>query len=259
MAHLVDISIVALNQRRDLERLLPTLSEGFDNSVARILLLDNRSTDGTHEYIASRYPNVYYLFNNKVTGYGGNHNLNIKRSSAKYVLILNADIVVRFADLMRLVNHMQIDDSVVLATGRISGPDGAVQGLVKRPPTLAILVARLLGFPLRLPLVRRMNERYETRDLGYDKDRDVEIVSGAFMVADTAALRVVGGFDERYFMYFEDFDLCMRIRQYGRVRFFSDVQAIHLWHRDAHKSIRHMGWFLKSAARFFVTYGCKLV
>lgn len=256
--HLVDISIVALNQREDLQRLLPTLMAGLDPSVARVMLLDNRSTDGTREYVMRSFPSVIYEHNPSITGYGGNHNLNLARSSAKYFLVLNADMVVTFEQIMMLVRHMEQDKDVVLSTGRVNGEDGADQGLVKRYPSIAVLFARLTGATRWFPVFGAMNQRYETRDLGYQCTREAEIISGAFMMARTETLKEKGGFDERFFLYFEDFDLCLRMRQAGKIRFYSDVNAVHLWHRDAHKSIRHTKWFISSAIRFFSIHGVRI-
>lgn len=256
--HLVDISIVTLNQRNDLEQLLPALMRGFDPELARILLLDNRSTDGTRDYVEKNFPVVKYQYNGDVTGYGGNHNRNLKISTAKFFLVVNADVVVEFGQIMALVESMKDNPEVVISTGRVLNPDGSDQGLVKRFPSMAILLARILGLPARSSFWKWMNDRYETRDLGYENSRDTEIVSGAFMLASTNILKGIGGFDERFFLYFEDFDLCLRASNFGKIRYFSNVVVVHHWHRDAHKSLRHTRWFIASAARFFLSHGFRL-
>jgi GT2 family glycosyltransferase len=259
MKPILNISIVALNQLGDLRRLLPQLMCNLDPRIARVLLLDNRSTDGTYEYVKNQFPEIEYSFNAGTTGYGGNHNLNLRRSDSKYFLVLNADMIVSSDMIVKLVRHMENDSGIVAATGLVHDTKGEIQGLVKAYPSLTILVIRLLGMSNLAGIFRKLNDRYETRDLGYNVDRDALIISGAFLLVSTAELRAVGGFNERYFLYFEDFDLCMRLKKRGRIRYFCDVQAVHLWHRDAHKSLRHMWWFICSAIRFFLNYGFKLV
>jgi len=96
------------------------------------------------------------------------------------------------------------------------------------------------------------------RDVGYERSYDVPFVSGAFMFCRTQVLRELGGFDEGFFLYFEDADLSLRVQNHGcRTVYFPEVSVTHTWERMAHKSL-HGGWmFLKSAYLYFHKWGFK--
>jgi hypothetical protein len=106
------------------------------------------------------------------------------------------------------------------------------------------------------PFFKRRIESYDMQDVGYDRQCDVPFVSGAFMFCRTAILKAVGGFDERYFLYFEDADLSRKIRDCGyRTVYFPDVSVTHAWERLAHKTRRGAWLFIISACRYFSKWG----
>jgi hypothetical protein len=97
------------------------------------------------------------------------------------------------------------------------------------------------------------------KDKGYDTIYDVESMSGAFMFCRTDVLRELGGFDPRYFMYFEDFDLTRRFQEHGfRTVYYPYVTITHLWERSVHKSLRLTCLFTISMFRYFNKWGWKL-
>ena len=98
---------------------------------------------------------------------------------------------------------------------------------------------------------------YEYRDQESCDEWDVECASGCFMFARTTALKSINGFDERYFLYFEDFDLTMRLKLLGRIKQVSRVQIIHNGGAAAKKGWRHLLYFAASCIRFFNSHGWK--
>jgi hypothetical protein len=107
-------------------------------------------------------------------------------------------------------------------------------------------------------LKRRFDARlahYEYRDLPSDRVSDVTLVSGAFMLARTLALQAVGGFDERYFLHFEDLDLSLRMHAQGRVVSDPAVTLVHHGGHAAKRGLGHLRLFLRSGLRFFNTHG----
>jgi GT2 family glycosyltransferase len=106
------------------------------------------------------------------------------------------------------------------------------------------------------PLFKKRLETYDMRDVGYEHACDVPFVSGAFMFCRTQVLRELGGFDERFFLYFEDADLSRRVQNHGyRTVYIADVSVTHLWERLAHKSWRGTWLFMKSAYQYFCKWG----
>jgi GT2 family glycosyltransferase len=88
---------------------------------------------------------------------------------------------------------------------------------------------------------------------------DIPIISGCFMLFRTAALRSVGGFDEHYFLYFEDFDLCLRVHAEGTLAYLPSMHIVHLGGNSARKGLRHIVMFARSGLRFYCTHGWRLI
>jgi hypothetical protein len=101
--------------------------------------------------------------------------------------------------------------------------------------------------------------KYEIRDKDYNQTMEVPLLSGSFIAAKSSLLKSIGGFDNSFFLYFEDFDLCRRIQRLGyRTIFFPKAKAVHFWERSAHKNIRYTLFFVRSAIRYFSKWGWKL-
>ena len=252
------ISLVALNQRRDLERLLPTLMPAAEKAGAEVLLVDNRSADGTKEFLAANYPSVNVVYNPEMTGYGGNHNLNLKRSSGRYFVIMNSDMTVTPGMFTALNDFMDSSPDAGAVCPKILNPDGSIQGHNKLYPTVwDLFLRRFMPGPFQKYFKRRM-DAYEMRDKDYDSIYEVPAMSGCFMFCRTELLKELGGFDEGYFLYFEDYDLARRIQRTHRTVCFPGAEATHYWARASHLKFRYMLYFFRSAFRYFNKWGYKL-
>lgn len=254
----ISISLVSLNQRRDLERLLPTLLPAAEAAGAEVLLVENRSSDGGGAYAAENFPAVSVIQNPRVAGYGGNHNLNLKRASGRYFVIMNTDMTVTPATFTALKAFMDANPEAGAVCPKILNPDGSIQGLNKLHPTVWDLFLRRF---MPRPFLRYFKARldaFEMRDVGYEKQYDVPSMSGCFMFCRADLLRSLGGFDEKYFLYFEDTDLCRRIQRTHRTVYFPGAEVTHYWARSAHIKFRFMLYFFASAFRYFNTWGYKL-
>jgi GT2 family glycosyltransferase len=150
----------------------------------------------------------------------------------------------------------------VLVAPRVEGADGVYQYLCKRPPGLLTLGLR--GFApawLRAPFAGLL-ARYEMRDvLGPQVTEPVAgipLASGCFMLMRTAAVRAVGGFGDAYFLYFEDFDLSLRLGTQGQLVYLPAMRIIHLGGQAGRKGSHHRKLFLRSALTFFRRNGWRL-
>jgi hypothetical protein len=254
----VTISLISVNQRHDLERLLPSLVPAASLAQAEILLVDNRSADGTGDWIRWNYPAVNTLFNPNKAGYGENHNLNLQRAQGRYFVIMNSDMTVAPEVLVALRDYMDSYSSVGIVAPKILNPDGTIQGLIKRYPTVwDLFLRRFMPGRLRRHFRGRM-DYYEMRDVGYDHEREVPFLSGAFMFCRSDLLKRLGGFDPRYFLYFDDTDLCRRVQQTHRTAYYPATAVTHYWERAAHKNWKFSWIFMQSAWRYFNRWGWKL-
>jgi GT2 family glycosyltransferase len=192
-------------------------------------------------------------------GYGRGHNLAIGPSSATYHLILNPDAILEPAALRESLRFLEAQPDVGLLAPDVHGSSGERQYLCRRYPSVLVLLLRGFAPPwLKRPFATLLH-RYELRDrMDAEVLPDVPLASGCFMFARREVLAAVGGFSPDYFLYFEDYDLSMRIRRTSRIAYVSRVRIVHHGGEAAKKGRTHVRLFLASAFRFFRTHGWKL-
>lgn len=192
-------------------------------------------------------------------GYGRGHNLAIAQSHSRFHLILNPDIDLDREALANAVRFLDTNPQVGLLTPWIGGEDGRQQFLCRRFPAVFDLFARgFLPASVRRFFARRL-ARYEMRDVIDETNVlwDPPIVSGCFMLFRTDVLKRLNGFDPRYFLYFEDYDLSLRTHEVARVAYVPSVRVLHHGGGAAKKGSTHVKLFAASAFKFFNRFGWK--
>ena len=252
------ISLISHNSKKDLELLLPSLFLALSDITAEILLIDNCSDDSTLEFIKRNYPEIFVRKNKSRLGYGANHNQNLAIAKGQYIVLMNADMILTPESLFILLKFMDHNSDIGIATPKVLNEDGTLQYLNKRYPTLVdLFLRRFLPVQLKCLFEKRL-EYYEMRDVGYDSIIDVPFVSGAFMFSRTDLIKAISGFDERFFMYFEDVDLCRRVQKTHRTVYYPDAVVTHRWDRAAHKKLKWTIIFMNSAFHYFNKWGYQL-
>jgi len=192
-------------------------------------------------------------------GYGRGHNLAIERANSRFHLVLNPDIDVDPGALVQAMDFFEKHPEAGLLTPRIGDEEGHLQYLCRRYPSLLDLVIRGF-FPSRIrQLFTTRLANYEMRDLINERDVvwDPAIVSGCFMFFRTSVLKQLSGFDPRYFLYFEDYDLSLRTHKFARVVYLPTVRVLHHGGGAARKGFAHVRMFAASAIKFFNRFGWK--
>lgn len=190
---------------------------------ARVFVVDNASDDGTVELIRSEFPEVELIANTRNMGFSAANNLAIRRGSARYVLALNPDTRVTSGALDRLVQLMDNQAEVGICGCRLVREDGTFDHAAKRSfPTVAGAAGHFLGIG-RLPRSPRRLSQYRAPDVVAGP---VDAINGAFMLMRRAALDEVGLFDESFWMYMEDLDLCYRLREAGWTTWYEPSVAV---------------------------------
>jgi len=192
-------------------------------------------------------------------GYGRGHNLAIESSASRYHLVLNPDIDLASDALREALDFFDAHPEAGLITPWIGDEHGEQQFLCRRYPTLLDLFVRgFLPSGMRRLFVRRL-ARYEMRDRINARDTvwDPPIVSGCFMLFRMTVLKQLAGFDARYFLYFEDYDLSLRAHDVTRVVYAPAVRVLHHGGGAARKGSVHIRMFMSSAYKFFDRFGWK--
>ncbi len=201
-------------------------------------------------------PEVKYTFNNANLGYGAGHNIAIRKSienDIKYHLVVNPDVYFDADVLEKLYEFMQAHSDVGFVMPKILHPDGSLQHLCKLLPTPFDLFRRRFMPPLQY--FNKQNEKYELRFTGYGKAMEVPYLSGCFMFLSTQALKKVGLFDERFFMYLEDTDLSRRLHKYYKTVYFPDVSVYHSYGKGSYKNLDLLKYHIKSTISYFSKWG----
>ncbi|MCI5050544.1 MAG: glycosyltransferase family 2 protein [Rickettsiales bacterium] len=258
----VIISIVTY--RSDFEKLQKAV-ETVHNTLKvpyAIMLVDNAS--GTHyQRKLDSLDRVNILHSPKNYGFGFGHNLAARKApNSDYFLVMNPDVEVNEGTIDNMIKYMDAYPDIGLLCPKVTFPEGELQPLNKRLPSVAVLFARRF-MPKKLqehPKFEEMMKWYEMRDVGYDNVVDVPFVSGCFMLFRRDLYDRMGGFDERFFMYLEDCDITRRVRAAGkRALYLPTVSIVHHWERGSHKSIKLMFVMLKSMLTYFSKWGWKWV
>lgn len=186
-------------------------------------------------------------------GYGKGHNLALEYSQSDFSLVLNPDVMLNEDAIYQGLHYMNVNQGVVLVSP--SGVDGndLQLSLCKRYPAIFDLFLRGFGPKWLKRRFRKRLARYEMHDLlsSAEPVSGVDIVSGCCMLMSTSALRQVEGFDRDYFLYFEDFDLSLRIGKIGDIVYFPAMKIVHHGGYAARKGIWHIMLFASSALKFY--------
>ncbi|MBU9332412.1 glycosyltransferase [Burkholderia multivorans] len=193
-------------------------------------------------------------------GYARGHNLSINVVDGDYHLVLNPDIDTAPDALKLALDFLDGHSDAGLLTPRIDDQRGNIQYLCRRFPALLDLFVRgFLPARIRQFFYTRL-AHYEMRDVINDHDIvwDPPIVSGCFMLFRTEVLKKLGGFDPRYFLYFEDYDLSLRTHDVARVAYVPSVRVIHHGGGASRKGFAHIRMFAASAFKFYNRFGWRL-
>ena len=189
-------------------------------------------------------------------GYGRGHNIPINELNSDYHLILNPDVVIKENALHNALKKFRDDRTIKLLSPNATDKDGKKLFLCKRYPSVLTLALRaFFPRPLKAIFSRKLSH-YEMRDLSQTNyTAGIPLISGCFMLAETSSFTSIGGFDEHYFLYFEDFDLSIRMGGLGEVIYAPDVEITHDGGNTARKGIWHIRKFIESALQFFNSHG----
>lgn len=226
------------------------------NEINKLYFIDNSPTDRLRRHFDV---STYYIYNGANLGFGKANNIAMRESveeEIEYHLLVNPDITFDKGVIHSLVTFMDNNPEVGLAMPKILYPDGSTQYLCKLMPTPFDLIGRrFFGWGPFKKYVNQRNEIFELRNMSYDVQVDVPILSGSFMILRTSVLKEVGLFDERYFMYLEDFDLCRRVGEVARTTFVPDVKVFHEYEKGSYYNRRLFKHHIVSALKYFTKWG----
>lgn len=224
----IDIIIVNYNSTDYAIKCIDSITTSANSLKTNIVVIDNGSFDYP-ERVKKSFPNVHLILNNENFGFAKAINSALKKTSSDTVTIVNPDTVILNGFFKKAVQYLNVNQNVAIVGPQILDFDGSVQGSARKFPTVLTSIfgrkSPLTKFFPNNPVTKREFVCFNI--LGKDPV-EVDWVSGACMVIRRKAIDEVGGFDERYFMYWEDTDLCKELQDIGwRIVYLPEAKIYH--------------------------------
>lgn len=251
-------SIVTYNTpTTDLEKIIKCFQKIKLNF--KLWISDNSETDALRSFFEKiNDDRIEYIFNNANKGFGEGHNRIIKKVAgdpklSEFHLAINADIYFKENTIEKIVEYMKEHEEIGQIGPKITDLEGEFSYTCRLFPTpMNLILRRFLPFK---KIVDKMDYDYEMRWANFEEIMEVPILSGCFIFSRTAVLKEIGGFDKRYFMYMEDYDLCRKIGQKYKVVYYPEVNISHEHGKASYKSKKMMMFHIKSAIKYFNKWG----
>lgn len=250
---MITSSIVTYNTNN--EDLGNVLKSALKSAIDFIYIVDNSPTNKLRAFIDSNNPNIEYIYGHGNVGYGAAHNIAIRKSiesGAKYHVVINPDISFDDGVIDTLSNYMDNNLNVGQVMPKILYPNGELQYVCKMIPTpFDLIFKRFLPFSI----TKKSMDRFQLKFTGYNQEMNIPYLSGCFMFFRVEALKSVGLFDERFFMYPEDIDITRRMHEQYKTMFYPYVSVIHA-HAAASKTSKKMLWIhISNMIKYFNKWG----
>ncbi|AIM24796.1 glycosyltransferase family 2 protein [Melissococcus plutonius] len=256
MQEKIIISIVTYNSSYIFE-VLDQLKEelGMDSSYA-VHIFDNHSDPVYVKQLESYLPFITLHKEKENIGFGKGHNWVFNHTEAKTGIIFNPDVLVNKKTLNQLVTRLKAEEDLAAVCPKVLNEDGTTQYLVRQKLDVFDYILRFIPFHLTKKIFDKRLNFYECRDLSDTKTTYIKMGSGCFMVIDIEKYKQIGGFDDRFFMYFEDNDLCLRFGKAGYRILYSPLETVtHMYEKGAHKNKKLFRIFIQSMIKFFNKWG----
>ena len=234
----ISISVVSHAQIQLIECLLHDINQYCRSSLIELILTLN--LDEILPFAAERFAFPIKIIRNPISmGFAANHNQAFTLAEGRFFCVMNPDIRLNGDPFEALLACLQ-DSTVGVAAPLILNTGGEIEDSARRFPTPLKIFCKAFG--------RCKGSDYLVKDNPIFPDW----VGGMFMLFPRDVFKKLGGFDQRYFLYYEDVDLCARLRLKGyEVAVCPDAKVIHLARRSSHRSFKYLKWHLMSMMRFF--------
>lgn len=236
-----DINIVIVNYKtkEDVDVCLSSLFHELENSNLNVVvhLMDNsQNIDGVHEILKDKYPKARYIDSGGNIGFGAAQNIGLKKEKARYYLALNPDV--EFIDgektIERMTKFMESNKNIGIAGPRTLNIDGSVQLSCSRNFGVFDQIARRINLDKYSSYFKKRIDKYLMRDFDHNKTIDVDWLIGSFLFIRAELIDNIGYFDDRFFMYFEDCDICRRSWENNfSVKYVHGITIKHKHKRDS--------------------------
>ena len=245
----ISICIVTYNNENNILTVLDCIYKHSKNFLIETFVVDSHSEDNTVELVKSKFPQVNLITLPQNKGFGYGHNQVLQKIDSDFHVILNPDITFDTNVFDDLSNYLQNNSDVAMVVPQILNVDGSVQDLPRLKPKFKYLISgRLERFG---GLFKLWRDEYTCKGKKFDKPTKIDFCSGCFIMIKTTLFKKLNGFDERFFMYFEDADLTRRAQKHGKTMLHPNIHATHTWERTSSKKLKYLYIHVSSMIKYF--------
>lgn len=255
---MISIVTVGMNHKKFIESLYRSLfRDGMNEMKFEAVYVDNCSNDGSVEWLCENYPQVKIIQNVEPLGFGENNNKGVMASTGDFVGIVNPDIIFTDESLCKIENMIQtqMGGGKFIMAPKLLNPDKTIQYSVRKFVTLGMMLRRWISWE-NDNSENNMIRDYLCKDIDQTKMQEVDWAMGAALFMSRETYAHLGGFDQRYFLYMEDEDMCLRAwKQNIPVIYYPDVELIHNHLRGSIHLSRKTIMHLQSLIKYFWRHG----
>jgi len=228
MEPILSIIIVNYNAKKLLQKCLRSVYTETKHVPFEVWVVDNNSTDTSGTMVRQNFPRVNLIENKENAGFAKANNQAIARCSGDYILLLNPDTLILQNAIEKTLDFMDGNPTVGICGCKVLNEDGTLQLACRRSiPTPGVAFFRLTGLS-KLFLNSKIAAKYNLTYLDPDSPHQVDVISGAFLMIRRKVVDVIGLLDERFFMYGEEMDWCLRAKKTGwTVMYYPSAEIIH--------------------------------
>ena len=225
---MVSVVIVSYNTQEILRNCLEALFEHSKGVAMEVFVVDNDSHDGSAAMVKNDFPSVMLITNHENLGFAAANNQAFALARGRYIILLNPDAYIRPLSLEHSIAFMDRTPMCGLCGGKIISPEGRLEPSARRFPSALsklLTMSGLRGTFAHSPIVNY----HEFGGFAHDKPMEVDWVPGTFTIVRKKMLDEIGYFDERFYIYYEETDLCMRAKKAGwTIYFIPDAEVMHI-------------------------------
>ena len=250
----ISASIVVYNSPDDAHKTVETVLKYTEDMDFDLYVIDNASPEKIGEKLMASFEKPHYILLDENVGFGKGHNKVLDRINSKYHFIINPDIVINEKTITDMCKFMDEHPDCSISCPKVLNPDGSVQYLAKRRPSLSALLSRRI----HKGTFKKIEDKYLAMEKDHNKSFEAEFCTGCFSVLRTDVFKKIKGFDPQYFLYFEDADITMEAKKYGKAYYNADATVVHMWHRETEKSFKPFMLQLRSMFIYMKKWGYTL-
>jgi len=253
----LSIIIVNYNNLAFIDSCLDSIFNSRETYSKEVIVVDNLSTDGSVSLIKSKYPQAILIENTSNLGFGKANNIGVSRSKAETIILLNPDTIVSDGQLSKLADFLLKMPNAGLAAPKLINPDGTLQYSCRRFYDIRTVFFRRIFS--RSTIGQKLSDHHLMKEWDHNSTKEVEWAVAACAAIRRSVWEQLGGFDEKYMLYFEDVDLCRRISNLGlKVYYYPESVVTHHFQRESAGGFsKKTVWHIKSAIRYFSKFGLK--